>query len=177
MSSNDLLRGYADRLPLERKQKLHDDIHAQVEYMIALLDGVLTIGVVQTGRLNLNLVRIDVETYCQMVFETVQRTDHGAHRFTWIKAEEPLGSAEVDEHLFQQILTNLLSNAAKYSPEGTEIRFELRSEESSLIFKMSDQGIGIPAEDQTRIFEPFHRAPNRVYRQLSARGSKDRIAL
>jgi signal transduction histidine kinase len=77
-----------------------------------------------------------------------------------IKAVEPVGSAELDERFLQQILTNLLSNAAKYSPEGTEICLELRREASHLVFRVSDQGIGIPQEDQARLFEPFHRAKN-----------------
>jgi PAS domain S-box-containing protein len=160
LSSTDLLRSYADHLPPDKKQKLLDDIRIQVNYMAALLEDVLTISKARTGRLTLNPVRVDVETYCQRVFEAVQLADHGVHRFTLIKASEPVGCAEVDDHLLRQILTNLLSNAAKYSPQDTEIRLELGCEAPHLIFRVSDQGIGIPEADQARLFEPFHRAQN-----------------
>jgi signal transduction histidine kinase len=54
----------------------------------------------------------------------------------------------------------LLSNAVKYSPAGTTIRLEITRQGHEGIFRVSDTGIGIPEEDQKRLFEPFHRAGN-----------------
>ncbi len=65
-----------------------------------------------------------------------------------------------DEKLLHHILINLLTNAVKYSPEGGEIRLELSSADDDLILRVSDQGLGIPEEDQKHLFEPFHRASN-----------------
>ena len=55
---------------------------------------------------------------------------------------------------------NLLSNAIKYTPENKKIGVKLHQEDSQIIFKISDQGPGIPPEDQPHIFEKFYRASN-----------------
>jgi signal transduction histidine kinase len=57
-------------------------------------------------------------------------------------------------------LTNLLSNAIKYSPEGGKVVFYLGMENGQIVVRIQDSGIGIPEEDQARLFEPFHRASN-----------------
>jgi signal transduction histidine kinase len=54
----------------------------------------------------------------------------------------------------------LLSNAIKYSPEGSSIQFDLVCEDNTATFRIQDRGIGIPIEDQARLFEPFYRSSN-----------------
>src|SRR5919199_299328 len=66
----------------------------------------------------------------------------------------------MDEKLLRQILENLLSNGIKYSPAGSTIEFTLRFANDRAIFEIRDRGIGIPAEEQHRLFETFHRATN-----------------
>ncbi|CAN1210691.1 hybrid sensor histidine kinase/response regulator [Tumidithrix helvetica PCC 7403] len=68
--------------------------------------------------------------------------------------------ALVDEKLLRQILTNLLTNAVKYSGKGSEIDFELTVSKDSATFLVSDRGIGIPVEDQPHLFTSFYRAHN-----------------
>ncbi|MFN8447757.1 MAG: sensor histidine kinase [Anaerolineae bacterium] len=60
----------------------------------------------------------------------------------------------------RQAISNLLSNAVKYSPAGGTIRLQVACEPDALRIQVSDQGIGIPEEDQKRLFEVFHRAGN-----------------
>jgi signal transduction histidine kinase len=60
----------------------------------------------------------------------------------------------------RSILTNLLSNAIKYSPQGGKIHLALFCNQAEAIFQIQDQGIGIPLEDQTHLFELFHRGKN-----------------
>ncbi|NEQ66408.1 MAG: sensor histidine kinase, partial [Symploca sp. SIO2D2] len=71
-----------------------------------------------------------------------------------------LGEALWDKSLIRHILGNLLDNAIKYSPEGGTVLFELILQEQAAIFRIQDQGIGIPSEYQKRIFDPFIRADN-----------------
>jgi signal transduction histidine kinase len=66
----------------------------------------------------------------------------------------------MDEKLLGQILENLLSNAIKYSPIGSTIEFTISSLENQAVFTIRDRGIGIPTEDQPRLFETFHRSTN-----------------
>lgn len=66
----------------------------------------------------------------------------------------------MDEKLLRQILENLLSNAIKYSSSGSPVEFTLSYLETQIVFQIRDRGIGIPIEDQQRLFETFHRATN-----------------
>jgi two-component system, OmpR family, sensor histidine kinase VicK len=60
------------------------------------------------------------------------------------------------------ILDNLFNNAIKYSPKGGIIQLNLNQQNNQIILEVKDQGIGIPAEDLPRLYEPFHRAKNVV---------------
>jgi two-component system sensor histidine kinase KdpD len=64
----------------------------------------------------------------------------------------------LDAVLFEQVLFNLLDNAAKYSPEGSTIRIMSRREDASVRLQVLDEGDGIPTADLERIFDKFHRA-------------------
>ena len=62
--------------------------------------------------------------------------------------------------MLRQILSNLLSNAIKYSPQGGIVHFDLIGKQDLAIFRIQDEGIGIPVGDQTKLFDAFHRASN-----------------
>ena len=66
----------------------------------------------------------------------------------------------MDEKLLRQILTNLLLNALKYSDAGTTVQFDLTYLDGKAVFRIQDQGIGIPKADQGHLFESFYRASN-----------------
>jgi signal transduction histidine kinase len=66
----------------------------------------------------------------------------------------------LDSKLLSHAFGNLLGNALKYSPAGSEVGFELEATPAGLTFLVSDQGIGIPEPDHARIFESFHRGRN-----------------
>jgi two-component system phosphate regulon sensor histidine kinase PhoR len=60
----------------------------------------------------------------------------------------------------RQLFDNLLSNAVKYSPSGGKIDISLEAEDDQIIFRITDEGPGIPATEQIRIFDKFYRATN-----------------
>jgi len=62
--------------------------------------------------------------------------------------------------LLRHILSNLLTNALKYSPPGNPVEFGLTCAAGQVMFRIQDHGLGIPPEDQARLFETFHRARN-----------------
>jgi signal transduction histidine kinase len=68
--------------------------------------------------------------------------------------------ANLDEKLLRQILTTLLSNAVKFSPQGGVVSFDLVGQPGQAIFRIRDEGIGIPTEERERLFELFYRASN-----------------
>jgi len=66
----------------------------------------------------------------------------------------------LDEKLVRHILSNLLSNATKYSPAGSDVQLRIDCDEQATQLEVSDRGIGIPAEDQPRLYSTFHRGGN-----------------
>src|SRR5438046_8551802 len=66
----------------------------------------------------------------------------------------------MDERLLRHILNNLLSNAVKYSPQGSEVSLSLSRRGEQAVIEVRDRGIGIPVQDQPRLFDSFHRASN-----------------
>jgi signal transduction histidine kinase len=76
------------------------------------------------------------------------------------EAQGKIKQAAWDESLLRHILGNLLANGIKYSSEGNKVLFELIPLEEEVIFRIQDWGIGIPAQDHHKLFEPFHRASN-----------------
>jgi signal transduction histidine kinase len=89
----------------------------------------------------------------------MQFIDNGLHGIELILSQPSL-SACMDEKLLRHILTNLLSNALKYSPEGLPVQLELGDRQNLAIFHVKDRGIGIPPEDLPHLFEPFQRCRN-----------------
>jgi signal transduction histidine kinase len=68
--------------------------------------------------------------------------------------------AEVDPRLFRQVLTNLLSNALKFSPEDSRVELDLESTADRIVIQIRDYGIGVPEKDVSELFNTFYRASN-----------------
>lgn len=159
LSSTELLTDYADRLPLEEKQELTDMIKASVKRMTHMLDDILLIGRADAGRLEFSPQSMDLRAYCAHLVEEVRTA--GDHRHQMIfryRGSNP--SFTADEKLLRHILTNLLGNAAKYSPTGALIELTAVRADSGVLLEIADQGIGIPQEDVPGLFETFHRGSN-----------------
>jgi signal transduction histidine kinase len=123
------------------------------------MEQVLVLGRADAGKLSFSPAPVDLEALCAKLTDesqsaTVRRCP------VEIRFEGDLSGALADEPLLRHIFSNLLSNAAKYSPAGSAVDFAVRREHGDALFTVSDRGIGIPAEDQPRIFEAFQRAGN-----------------
>lgn len=85
-----------------------------------------------------------------------------AHHKLVLKNDMGSCYAQVDEKLLEHALMNLLSNAVRYAPEGTEISLELEHEDKKIFLRVKDQGPGIPPQSLQQIFEAFYRVPGSV---------------
>ena len=158
-SSTEILRVYHDRLDEKMRNKHFDQIDAQVERMVTLLNDVLTISRADAGALLFNPARLDIDAYCQALVKEFEESPDFTHTLTYASAGEPL-QLLIDEKLLYQALTNLLSNAIKYSPQGSTVHFELSSNTQEACLRITDSGIGIPEGDLPHLFETFHRGSN-----------------
>lgn len=158
-SSVDIVQHYFDRIPREKIAERLSDINQQVFSMVSLLEDVLTVLRGNAGKLMFTPEALDVVGLCGHTVENIRLTDRGQHELVF-ETETPALPIEADRRLLEHIVTNLITNAVKYSPPGTRIRMIVRPIEGGVLLAVEDQGIGIPQDDQPYVFQPFHRARN-----------------
>jgi PAS domain S-box-containing protein len=159
MSAIELLRNYHDRLDPDRRGDLFEDIHTATSRMGDLMEQVLVLGGADAGKLAYTPEPMDLAAVCEkLIDESLSATVRKCPIET--SFDPDLNGATGSESLLRHIFSNLLSNAAKYSPAGTPVEFSVRRDAGHAVFTVRDRGIGIPAEDQPRMFEAFHRARN-----------------
>lgn len=154
-----MIERYGSSMQEENNHKSVQKIRDAVNYMTGLLEDILIVNKAEAGKLQCNLAWLDLEQFCCSLVQEHQLkvTSKQVIRFN---RQGECGFASLDEQLLRQILNNLLTNALKYSCENDVISFELTCQAGKAIFRIQDNGIGIPLEDQPRLFEPFHRAKN-----------------
>jgi signal transduction histidine kinase len=166
--SADILQNFGDQLPLEKRQRRFEGIQSAVRVMNQLIDEALTLGQLDAGTLQYSPQPHDIKAFCQDLVEEFQAYagDHYTLAYTYSQTIDlqlsPKHSIqiELDESLLRPILSNLLTNAIKYSPAGGEIFLEIICEPSQVKFCLRDPGIGIPIEFQPMVFQRFVRANN-----------------
>lgn len=167
-SSAELLENYRQRLS-EEKQQLHlRRIQTSVEQMILMLNDLLIMEEAEATKLEFQPTPLDLVKFCRNLVEELQLSAQNQNTIIFIhQGNCPEGNQEfshslplLDEKLLRRIFSNLLSNALKYSPNNSTIKFNLTCINNQAVFQIQDWGIGIPPEDQIHLFEPFHRANN-----------------
>ncbi|HEY9602047.1 MAG TPA: ATP-binding protein [Allocoleopsis sp.] len=159
LGSAELLEHYSQKWSEEKKQRHIQRIQHTVQHMTQLLNDVLLLGKAEAGKLEFNPQPLDLEQFCLNLTEEFELDASNQHDLTFVTLAQAI-QGNCDEKLLRHILNNLLSNAIKYSPSGSNVKFELSCRDSQAIFRIQDEGIGIPEEDQQRLFESFHRAKN-----------------
>lgn len=159
LSSSEYIKTYGEVAPYAKRQKHFGRIQGAVSNMTRLLEDVLIIGRNDSGRLEFNPTIIDVDEFCREIVDEMQTSAGTRHAIKYAQRGNNRRLL-LDANLLRVALTNLLSNAIKYSPDGGRIDFNLVCDEKKLMFRVRDSGIGIPQEDQQRLFETFHRASN-----------------
>ncbi|MFS8116949.1 MAG: ATP-binding protein [Microcoleus sp.] len=136
-----------------------DRIKKAVNNMSELLDEILMLSKAESGKLSLNLTSVNMIDLCQSILEEMQPIATQKHLVTFRTQTEDL-QANLDATLLHHLLTNLLSNAIKYSPNGGNVSLELSCENQQIVFCVRDEGIGMTAEYQGRLFQQFERGAN-----------------
>jgi PAS domain S-box-containing protein len=159
MSSAEILESYNDRLKPERRSEVLQDIFQSTRRMADLMEEVLLLGRVEAGKVQCKPVPLELASFCQRLTDELLAATQ--RRCPILFSEQgKLARALADEALVRLIVTNLLSNAAKYSPEGTAVDFSVAQDGADAVFVVRDRGIGIPEADTGELFLAFHRGGN-----------------
>lgn len=159
MGSVEILSNHLDRLAPEKRRELLDRITSSLHRMTVMLDDILLLNRMDANRVPVQLTPVDLHSFAKNVLEEIRLGDRDAHRFE-LSATGETAAVVTDPSLLHHILSNLLSNAVRYSPAGTLITLRLAVAAGRTQIAVEDQGIGVPAADRARIFEPFERGSN-----------------
>lgn len=134
-----------------------DRMDKQINKLTGLITDLLDVTRIHSGKLQLNQERFDLSVLTSGIVEELQLTT-SKHA---IKEDIPPGLfLYADMERIGQVITNLVTNAIKYSPSGGDIVVKLRKQGDDLLLSVQDFGIGIPADRQSKVFEQFYRANN-----------------
>ncbi len=134
-------------------------VKSSVHTTTDLINDLLNLGRVEVGMMD-ELTSLDMKVIVAQAMEALQTQVQEKKQILKLAEAGPLSPVLGSRTQLTQLVTNLISNAIKYTPVGGEIRVLLREEQNQLILHVADTGPGIPLEEQERIFEKFYRASN-----------------
>jgi signal transduction histidine kinase len=139
--------------------KLVDNISRNSQRLDDLMEDLLDLNRLEHGKVHLNLARCEAgELVKAVVTSLTPLFEEKLQHLTFIASEQECW-IEVDRKRMDQILVNLLSNAHKYTPSNGTVTVALEAAGSSVVIKVSDNGPGIPLNEQSLIFDRYYRRP------------------
>jgi len=170
-----IIQGYAETLnrpDAEWDQEMVREglavIEEETQRLSRLIDDLLDVSRLQAGALPLQMEEVALDALAERVVRRFQSQTDRHELVARFPADFP--AVRGDPGRLEQVLNNLVSNAIKYSPEGGRVRVHGRVRPDEVVVTVTDQGIGIPATEQARIFEPFYRVNGSLKRQTSGAG-------
>ncbi len=157
-----LLGGDAGAISEDQKHFV-ERIYQGTDRMIALVNLLLQLARVEAGRVKVDPVPVDLKVTTEGVIMTTKVNFDNKQQKIDIKINpNPLPVIPMDQDMLWQVIQNLLSNANRYAPVGSTIFVEINQKDEVIEYSVRDAGIGIPKDQQARLFEKFFRADNAI---------------
>ncbi|MGH7146494.1 MAG: response regulator [Nitrospiraceae bacterium] len=145
-----------------KQEEYLQDILSSGRHLLALINDILDLAKIESGRLELDLSTFDLPTVLQNALSLVRERANRHDIRLDLEFDERLGDFTADERKVKQILLNLLSNALKFTPDGGNISLKAGLSGGCAEISVTDTGIGIAQEDQQKIFEEFFQSGDHV---------------
>jgi K+-sensing histidine kinase KdpD len=156
--TSSLLRTLGDQVDRASQVEHLNRIEAAAQLLQQMREDIWTVAQMEANLLKYNPQWVDIEPLlCNLV--NILKVVYGESRRVELLSD-CVDGVNLDHHLFRQIAVNLISNAMKYSGPTAAIKIVATVEQDKFCFSVCDHGIGIPAEEQTLLFQPFHRCSN-----------------
>ena len=153
----------------EQRARLLDVISSEADRLARIVNDILWASRLESGRMSLAIERCDAAAIATEVTEAVAaRVPDGIELSVDAPGTLPPTAADPDK--LRQVLTNLLDNAVKYSPDGGRVELEVARSGGRIRFRVADHGLGIPPAEQDRIFEKFFRLDPNLTRGVGGTG-------
>ncbi|MDV6377424.1 ATP-binding protein [Sporosarcina sp. GW1-11] len=152
----------------KRKKRYLETIHSEANRLTALINDFLDIQRMESGRQTYVMDDVSVVEIAKRTVDnlTVQSSTHtiSIRDMTWSS------TVVADQGRIQQVFTNILGNSLKFSPDGGDVKVTLWNQQDSIIVSIADEGIGIPQQDISHLFEKFYRFDNSSKRKIGGTG-------
>jgi len=146
-----------------------DDIHASGQQLLDLLGGIIDLSAVESGRVEVKHEAVkstDILQDCRAISEAMAAERQHKLRFV----DDTVTACWSDRRLLRQVLLNLVSNAAKYTRKGGDIEIATREADGMIIFSVTDNGVGMSAEEIERAVQPFTRLGDTMRAEVGGSG-------
>jgi two-component system sensor histidine kinase/response regulator len=143
----------------ENNRSLQQIIHSTQKIEHAIDKASTTIQLTST-ELRFHPVPLDLTQFCRNFVNQWQLPENSPHSLNFLPKNQPSSSILADPELLQQLLTHLISNGIRFSPEGGSILIELSKEPHNALLRIQDEGIGIPPDELEQIFDRLYCASN-----------------
>lgn len=160
-SSVEILDRYGDRLTGAKRQRKIDNINSQIARMVDMLNDILALNHNNFEETKVAPKPVGLAHFCDELIERLALVDKGQHHLD-VSIDHVPDVIMISPNALHHILTNLLTNALKYSPAGSTVELRITGRENQIEITVRDHGIGIPDQEIGRIFDPFHRAANAI---------------
>lgn len=151
----------------ERQQKYLQTIHSETGRLTTLVNDFLDVQRMESSEQRYQMSTFDIVELASSVTD-FYGASHTTHQLTF-EGTGPI-MIDADTEKIKQLLNNMLSNAIKYSPDGGTISIEVQNQEGFAEIKIRDQGIGIPQEAMSKLFDKFYRVDNSETRKIGGTG-------
>jgi len=162
-----ILLGYAVMAQEEATGEMQRYLEITVDKSVQLQEVIgrmLDLKYLQADETLSKVERVSLKELVEAVVDELSLLTETKQQMVELDLPEDLPDIETDRRRFNLILSNLLSNASKFTPEGGKIRVEGRVEEGEVAVSVKDNGIGIPAKEKERIFAPFYQIEDSLTR-------------
>ena len=154
----------------EISNEVRDMMDRQLTHLVRLIDDLLDVSRVSQGKIDLRKEHISLQSALQAALEASQPLiDAGKHTLT-LNVPKDLLWMDADLTRIAQVVSNLLNNAAKYTPDGGKITLLVRQEGEEVSIAVSDNGLGIPADMLPKVFELFTQVDRNLERSQGGLG-------
>jgi PAS domain S-box-containing protein len=154
----------------EEQREFLGIVEANADRLIALVNDLLDISRIESGRVELKLDLADIDEMMTIVVATMAHLIEEKSQTLEVFVDQDLPQIELDRDRIIQVLTNLVSNAYKYTQVGGHIRLSAERGDNLVRFAVADNGFGISEQDQEKLFSRFFRVDSELTREIGGTG-------
>ena len=159
MTSSEILQRSHQKMTSEQIINRTSRIQKQIMRLKRMMEDISFINKADMKGHEINFTTLDISVFCQQILNEVLLVEE-KNLSVEIHHNGEANEIVTDETLFYQIVNNLITNAIKYTEEGGTVSISCHNQDDKIIVQVKDSGIGIPEEDQSQLFQSFHRASN-----------------